>query len=273
MENGWNIEAEDWSKIERFTVLDDALKQLVGNYSELAFDPREVLVTHQQGPVGSCRGHSGSTTLEWVHTLSTGELPAVVLSPAFMYYQTQAEDGLLGRDVGSTISGGATVMMEQGCCEDALWPYEASYNPQKPRNWDEVEGNAKTYIVKRVDRLRSYDAIRTFLGSGQGGVDCGISWNSRYSQPVVESYSGGRGGHAVALPSLSERKDRRGRPYVFMLNSHGLRSGRKGWSEWSPNAVEQMTRSDRNVFISVSDMPNIEPREFTLEDWKRKLRF
>ena len=270
--DGWNADAEDWNAVERMTVLDDELRLLVGNYQEITIDPREVLVTHQQGPVGSCRGHSGSTILEWCYCIATGKVPTVVLSPQFMYIETQRIDGLVGRDVGSTINGGIRLMKETGCCEDRLWPYKARYSTKRPHNWDEVTQNAAMFKITRGDRLRSYDAIRTFLGSGQGGVDCGISWSGAYSRPVVESYNGGRGGHAIALPCLSERTDSKGRPYVFMLNSHGESSGRRGWSEWSPNAVEKMTRNSRNVFVGVSDMPNVQPREFSLEDWKRSLR-
>jgi hypothetical protein len=272
MSDGWNIDAEDWDAVDSMDVMDDELRLLVGNYQEVTIDPRTVLVTHQQGPVGSCRGHSGSTTLEWCYCIATGQVPTAVLSPAFMYYETQRIDGLVGRDVGSTISGGIKLMKETGCCENSFWPYEARYNARRPSDWQEAVSNAAKFKINRGDRLKSYDAIRTFLGSGQGGVDCGISWSSSYSQPVVESYNGGRGGHAIALPSLSDRKDSRGRPYVFMLNSHGERSGRSGWSEWSPNAVDKMTRDSRNVFIGVSDMPNVQPREFTIDDWKSKLR-
>jgi hypothetical protein len=92
------------------------------------------------------------------------------------------------------------------------------------------------------------------------------------SRAVVESFPGGGGGHAIALLSLSERKDNDGRPYVWMCNSWGANWGNNGWSEWAPKAIEQMCRHRYTVPIGVSDMPNAKPREFTLDDWKRKLK-
>lgn len=216
--------------------------------------------------VHNCRGHSGSTTLEWLYCLSTGKIPTVTLSPAYFYYETQRIDGISG-DKGSTISGGGKLMLDKGCCINDLWPYQARYNNRRPANFAEIQNNASQFKVKRIDRLDSYDAIRTFLGSGIGGVDCGISWSSAYSQPIVESFRGGSGGHAIALPALSERKDRQGRPYVYMLNSHGNQSGRRGWSEWSPNAIEQMCRHRWSVFIGVSDMADVKPRFWSKEEY------
>ena len=269
---GWNNDAEDWSAVESLDVADDELRMLVGDYQEVKFDPREVLITHQQGPVGSCRGHSGSTIVEWLYALVTGKVPTVVLSPAWMYYRTQSVDGLLGRDAGSTIMGGIQVMKEQGVCENVLWPYTPQYNPRNPSNFTECVANAEKYKISTAKRLTTYDAIRTWLGSGQGGVDCGIQWSSKYSQPVVESYSGGKGGHAIALPAVSERMDSSGRPYIWMINSHGRGSGIEGWSEWSPAFVEKCVRdTQRNVFVGVSDMPAVKPRTFDVSDWKTAL--
>ena len=101
----------------------------------------------------------------------------------------------------------------------------------------------------------------------------GITWNSSVDAAVVNNYSGAQGGgHAIGLYSLSERKDSQGRPFCWMMNSWGAGWGNAGWAEWSPNAISQMLTSRWAVFIGVSDMPNVTPREFTLADAKKALR-
>jgi hypothetical protein len=121
--------------------------------------------------------------------------------------------------------------------------------------------------------MTSYDGVRTFLGSGQGGISIGISWSGEVDRPIVNSFSGtGGGGHAIALLALSERLDTAGKPYVWMLNSWGAGWGNKGWAEWSANAVEQMLRHRYTACFGLSDMPNVKPREFSLDEWQKGLR-
>jgi hypothetical protein len=267
----WHIEREDW---EAFRALKDDAEVIAlmnsGVYREIALDPREVLRCEKQGSQGSCRGHSGSTGSEWIRILATHEVD-VQLSRAMMYYETQRIDRLSG-DVGSTIMGGVKLLAEVGLCEEKLWPYPPRYNNARPANYQAVLENAAIHKVKTSRRITSYDGIRAFLGSGQGYVDCGIPWSSRYAAPVVEQWVGGNGGHAIGLFVLSERKDSQGRPYVWMFNSHGEASGVVGWSEWAPAMVEQAMRQQMSVFVGLSDMPNVTPREFTIEDAKKALR-
>jgi hypothetical protein len=129
------------------------------------------------------------------------------------------------------------------------------------------------YRVGQSYRMTTYDGIRTFLGSGQGGISIGISWGGEMDRAVVNSFSGsGGGGHAIALLALSERKDSSGRPFIWMQNSWGTNWGNKGWSEWAPQAVEQMMRHRFTACFGLSDMPNLKPRELDLDAWQKGLR-
>lgn len=267
---GWIEDAEDWDSLDALPD-ESAVLELVGNYEETALDPREVINVENQGQQGACQGHSISTCLEWCYCIATGNYD-LQLSRAMGYYESQRLDGISG-DRGSTISAGVKLATQTGICEEPKWPYPSRYNARRPGDWAGVLANAENYKGGTSRRLQSYEGIRTFLGSGQGGINIGIGWGNGMSGAVIESYRSGGGGHAIALLSLSERKDRSGNPYIWMCNSWGRQFGNAGWSEWSPNAVKQMMQSSRTVAIGVSDMPNVEPREFTLEDWKRKLRF
>lgn len=270
MPNDWARDYEDFDFLHSLPVADDEMRLMAGEYEEGRLDPKEVLKTEDQRNMGSCRGHSGSTGLEWIRSIATGQ-PSQQLSRMMMYVETQRRDGIT-RDAGSTIGNGIKQMMQVGICDEVLWPYPSRYTQQRPSNWQEVLENASPKKVASAKQIKSYDAARVFLGSYQGFIDTGISWRQSYAAPVVESFSGGSGGHAIALICLSERTDSRGRPYIWMLNSHGLNSGVRGWSEWSPTFVEQALRHNWSEFIAVSDMPEAKPRKFSLDDWKAKLR-
>lgn len=267
---GWRID------LEKFDVLaalpsEEAVLAMRGTYNEVSVDPRSVLRVENQGSVGSCQGHSISSSCEWCYVIAT-QNEELQLSRAYGYYETQRLDGISG-DRGSTIEGGIRLATEFGICREELWKYSGKYDPARPLPIEELRKDASVYKIGASRKLTSYDGIRTFLGSGQGAVHLGITWNSSVDSAVVNNYSGAQGGgHAIGLYSLSDRKDSQGRPFAWMMNSWGANWGNSGWSEWSPVAIEQMLKSRWAVFIGVSDMPNVKPREFSLSDLKKSLR-
>jgi hypothetical protein len=266
---GYPIEQEKREEIAALPS-DDVLRQLVGRYQEVKFDPRKIIRIENQGSMGACAGHSLTSVMEFCHAIASGKT-GLQLSRAAGYFESQRLSGITG-DKGSLISDGVKLAMNTGICEERLWPYPSRYNPRRPSNWSEVLENAEQYKIGKSLRITSYEGFRTFLGSGQGGIHIGISWGRGMSQKVVEQHSSSGGGHAIAGLCLSERTDSQGRPYAWIANSWSESWGQNGWSEWSPRAIEQMLRHRFTVMVGLSDMPNVEPREFTVEDLKKKLR-
>ena len=272
---GWRIDLEyqsdRWQQFQSALANDIPVLAMRGTYRELAIDPRQFMRLENQGSVGSCQGHSISSCVEWCYAIATGG-EKIQLSRAFGYYETQRIDGISG-DKGSTIQGGIKLATEYGIPEESLWPYSGRYDPRRPQPIEELRQNAEKYKIGKSYNLKSYDAIRTFLGSGQGAVHLGITWNNSVSKPLVETYNGASGGgHAIGLYSLSDRKDSSENPYVWMMNSWGTGWGNQGWAEWSPRAINQMMQARWSVFVGVSDMPNVKPRELDVEQWQRGLR-
>jgi C1A family cysteine protease len=238
---GWRID------LERFDVLaalpaEDPVLAMRGNYNEVSVDPRSVLRVENQGSVGSCQGHSISSVCEWCYIIGTQD-ENLQLSRAYGYYETQRLDQISG-DRGSTIEGGIRLATEYGICREELWKYSGRYEPNRPKPIEELRADAAQYKIGKSYKLTSYDGIRTFLGSGQGGVHLGITWNSSVDGAVINNYSGAQGGgHAIGLYGLSDRKDSQDRPYCWMMNSWGSGWGNAGWSEWSPASYSlQLTR-------------------------------
>lgn len=267
----WARDVEDWEFLDSIPAVDQELLYLATSDGVSQLDPRKVLRTENQRRMGSCRGHSGSTGAEWIRTLATREI-GVQLSRMMMYIETQRIDGIKS-DRGSTIAGGLRLLESVGLCREELWPYPNQYTQQRPSNWQAVIDDAAPHRIGRKQRCRSYEDVRAWAGTGQGYIDIGIPWRSEYAAPVVETYRGGGGGfHAVALFTLSDRKDRLGREYVWMLNSHGLSSGNQGWSEYSPSFIDGCFTHSGTVMIGVSDMPHLRRRKLDLEQWQKGLR-
>lgn len=267
---GWRIDLEDF---DRLNALPDEAPVLAmrGSYEEVTLDPRKVLRVENQGSVGACQGHSLSSICEWCYIIESGDT-SLQLSRAYGYYQTQVIDGIKG-DRGSTISGGVKLATQFGICREELWQYTGKYDPTPPRPLAELRADAAKYKIGSERRMTSYDGVRTFLGSGQGGVHLGITWNSSVDRALVNNFSGAQGGgHSIGLYCLSDRKDSSGRPYAWMMNSWGTKWGTSGWAEWSPAAIDQMLKSRNTVFVGLSDMVDVKPRKFTLDDWKKNLK-
>lgn len=267
---GWLQAEEDRDFLDALPG-ENAVLAMRGTYSEVKIDPRQVMKIENQGSVGSCQGHALSSCVELCYYIATGDL-ARQLSRAMGYYETQRIDGITS-DRGSTISGGIKLATTKGICREELWKYSGRYDSRRPSNWVAIEADAAQHKVGQSYRMTSYDGVRTFLGSGQGGISIGISWSGEVDRPIVNSFSGaGGGGHAIALLGLSERADSSGRPFVWMLNSWGSGWGNCGWAEWAPSAVEQMLRHRFTACFGISDMPNVKPRELSVQEWQKGLR-
>jgi hypothetical protein len=269
--NDWAHDLEDWRFLNAIPDVDTELLYLAQSNGTETLDPRKVLKTENQARMSSCRGHSGSTGMEWIRTLATREV-GVQLSRMMMYAETQRIDGI-SSDRGSTIAGGIKLMETVGLCREELWQYPPAYTQKRPSNWQQILDDAKPHRIGRKQRCRTYGDVAAWAGTGQGFIDIGIPWRQEYSAPVVDQYRGGGGGfHAIGLFTLSDRKDRTGRSYIWMLNSHGLSSGTKGWSEYSPSFIEDAFTHPGTVMIGVSDMPALKPRDYSIDSLKRDLR-
>lgn len=241
--------------------------------AEARLDPRKLMKVENQGSVGSCAGHSLSSVLEWCYMIATGG-EKIQLSRAMAYYETQRLDGLIGRDDGSTVENGVKLAMKTGLCLEELWKYTGKYSPNRPSNFKDLLENAKNHIIGTALNVTDYDAGRVFLGSAMGGLHMGIGWGSSMDSPVVETFLPGRGGHSICALCLSERVDKQGRPYWWIMNSWSEQWGSRqypGWQEWSPTAVIAMLQNQFTSMIALSDMVNVKPREINPGEWADRL--
>lgn len=200
--------------------------------------------TENQGQLGSCQGHGLSSILE---RLAYVQGINVQLSEIFGYLATQRIDGLLGRDQGSTISGGAKLGLKYGCPPESATGYPRSYPGKSERNRilsDENYAAASKYKAKSIWKVpRDHAATLDFIGGG-GGITFGISWYSGLipRDRVVRSFSPGRnsGGHAMAVLGYNSEG------MLRAVNSHG-----DGEYLISEKAWDQMLRHPNSTAIGL----------------------
>jgi len=233
----------------------------VGDYdAPEEIDPRPLMRHDKQLNMGSCQGFSLANACEYVWALAQGGFSAErQLSTLFAYLETQRLDGLIGRDVGSTISGGLKAASTIGMLPEVELPYRTPY-PNNARTivTDAMRAKAGQFKIRSHTWLESYDAIFQYLASGVGAVHTGTLWNDSFyaRNGVLESISlRGGGGHATAWLGYSKRKDSKGRNYIWRLNSHN-----DSWTEIAPSVIDQLCRHEYTSIVGVSDLSTPGPR-------------
>ena len=216
--------------------------------------PEEVLVdwhkTENQGPMGSCQGHSISSVLERL-AMVRGE--KIQLSEIFAYLASQKIDGLLGGDRGSTISGGCKVAMQYGIPPESMTGYPRGYPSRAERERvlsSENYAAGEPYKAKSLWKVpQDHEAVLDFIGGG-GGINFGIAWSSGTipRDRVVRNYRPGRGGHAMAVLGYNKEG------WLRAVNSHG-----DGEYFITQDGWDQIMRYGRTTAIGVMGNPEGKP--------------
>jgi len=188
----------------------------------------------------------------------------VQLCRNYLYIRGQQLCGIRG-DSGCTLGGIIAALKKFGVCPEELWPFTATYQTRIPDGCDEA---AQAFRATKTLDVESsgYNGFRTVLGQNIGAVEMACCWPLNLTDGyIVQQYEPqGSGGHAIAALFLSDRLDGRGRPYVWVANSHSTEAQHGGWMLWSPTAIDQLIESDEWGSTGITDMTVPAPREV---DW------
>lgn len=227
-------------------------------------EPWTLITQENQGSQGSCQGNALSTIAE--HCIRVATSVYEQLSRQYAYIETQRIDGLIGSDRGSTIYGGVRLAKEKGLCREEMWRYTGKYHTKPPQfSLEECYADAASRKIENHVKMTDYDSVYSFIDLGLGGISIGMRWNSFCEAKVCERYqSRSGGGHAISLLYKSPRLDSQGRNYIWMNNSWGARWGNRGWSEWSPQFINDVF-ADRSYTVAygLTDMVDPTPRPQT----------
>lgn len=178
-----------------------------------------------QGPINSCAANAGTTCVEGIGYLVNGSTDQ--LSRWFAYIQGTRACGMFPADAGCTLDGIAEALRVTGVPFEKTVPYpKGGYDRSRTRFSEEVFAEAALRrMAKTVDVSGGYDAWRAALGQGIALVLLGVNWPFEYTTRNGYKYGNhyrprGRAGHAIAGVSLAQTTDTRGRPDLWIANSH-----------------------------------------------------
>lgn len=225
-------------------------------------DPRGKIRHDKQFNMGSCAAFSLTNSAEYIAAILYAWISfseEFQFSQLFAYLETQRIDGLLGRDQGSTISGGLRVAREIGFLLLSELPYRTPYpNDARTLITSDMRAKAAPCKIGSHSWLKSYDDIFNYLASGTGCCHTGTVWNNSFyaANGVLEriSLSNG-GGHATCWAGYSKRKDSRGRNYIWRVNSHN-----DSWTEIAPSVIDALCSHQHTSIVGVSDLSVPKPR-------------
>lgn len=206
----------------------------------------------QQGQIGSCQGNALTSCLERLQFVRTRSKDKVVqLSRIFAYLASQKIDGLLGRDQGSTISGGIKLALGNGVLPESETGYPLRYPSSGDRSRILSRSNYEAgEPFKAVSSWRVTDNAedaRQFIAGG-GAISFGIKYNGIPRNRIISSFIPGRGGHAMAALGYKANGN------ITCVNSHG-----DGEFEITPMAWGQMVRHSWSAFIGILGTQEPEP--------------
>lgn len=255
-EPNWDISKEDLSWIELTAVNQPTWSG--ETYSAVdEIDPTKWYRQEDQLSLGACQGFALSGVGEFAYRVATNRV--IQFSPMWCFIESQRRGGLLGHHMnGSRLTDGLWVGKNLGFAPESAWRYTGVYDTRRPAGALEA---AAPYKIRSHSVLRSYDEIRDYLATNQGGVWIGCNSNGFHpNQPGRLSHfrSGGRYGHSTAFLGFNREG------WLWMWNS-GYPA--PGWYLASPDWVNGMLRDRGSIAIGASDLSTPEPRKF---DWKKQ---
>lgn len=226
------------------------------------------LKVENQYQQGSCQGQALTECAEYSWGIESGKV--IQLSRQYAYIRSQIFDNING-DRGSTLSGG-TKCAKEGICLESVGPYQGNRYPGW--NWitSEMKENAKNYQMKSHTYIKQEEEVKSYIGSGLGIVQIGISWGGSMnpdSRGCIRSFGGGSGGHSVVFCGYVPDSDvgiSSSKGYWYLLkNSWGAWGPLKGFAYVDPRAVSQMLSHRWTVMIGRSDMDAPSPRPIPVD--------
>lgn len=264
--SGYDIDKEDREQILSTGVSIDEWFRNFRTPSETFAYPESVnaldwIETENQGQIGTCAGHGGTTVGEGVFALAAGG-KAPTFSPWAHFWLAQKRDGIRG-DNGATIAGCIWVGENIGYVPKSHCPpYPKSYR----HGWvvtDEMREAAAPWKLKKHIDVRGYEASLRFLKNGQGFIHHGSRWTRAMDGPgdKIHDFHGPQrndqhgGGHSVCIVGWSAllcpccQKN-----YLIVHNSWTRQWGNDGAKYMCAKAYDDMSADRLTVLQGLSDI-------------------
>jgi C1A family cysteine protease len=117
-----------------------------------------------QGQLGSCTACGIVSGLREFLVLKNGGVLPDRLSRLFLYWEERYVEGDVADDQGAQIGDGMQVLVDDGVCPEALYPYDITNFRATPT--DTAVRAAKAYAIKTPIRIQGLQNVKQVLASG-----------------------------------------------------------------------------------------------------------
>jgi len=185
---------------------------------------------YDQGSLGSCTANAIAGAVDFIRKKQME--PFMTPSRLFIYYNERKIENTTGYDAGAAIRDGIKVVVKDGVCPEAVWPYDIDKFTIEPSV--EVYKKAldcQTLIYQRLDNTR-LNMLQNVLASGYPFIFGFAVYESFESEevakngavPMPSDEERNLGGHAVLAVGYNDRVRR-----FIVRNSWGTDWGKGGY--------------------------------------------
>lgn len=184
---------------------------------------------YDQSRLGSCTANSIAGL---IHFLELKQKMPKIFTPSrlFIYYNERAMEGTINSDAGAMIRDGIKTVVNQGVCDEVIWPYDISKFKIKPSL--QCYLSARRARASQYSRIQSLNDMKTCLAEGFPFVFGFTVYESFESQQMAKTGNmpmpsrGERalGGHAVMACGYDDPTQK-----MLVRNSWGNRWGMAGY--------------------------------------------
>lgn len=220
--------------------------------------------------VHNCTGNAITTCMEALWGFQCGDFSKVKqLSRMYAYLKGQQIFGNFGRDAGCGIAA-IVKAMQNGCCEESVFPYPSSYSTRIPAG---VDQNAVNHKILSHAMAEDFDQAVDAM-DGCGVLDFGTIWtNSMHNfrglvldlEHVKED--GSRSGHSYAGVGFTKHQ---GEEHIIVANSHSERWAQGGYALMTKRAFQYLVGRPYSVIallFSVSGAERKKNNVVNFQDW------
>lgn len=185
---------------------------------------------YDQGELGSCTANAICGMFQF-NEMKEKLKDTSNLSRLFLYYNERAMEGTVNQDAGAAIRDGIKSAINQGICDESVWPYDISQFSVKP--------SLQCYFLARRNKITQYSSLSqntnsmlACLAQGYPFVFGFSVYSSFESQQMAQTGQGQLpkrgeqllGGHAVVCVGYDQPSQR-----FLIRNSWGNQWGMAGY--------------------------------------------
>jgi C1A family cysteine protease len=203
---------------------------------------------YDQGAIGSCTANATARLIQYARR-KAGQVPDWTPSRLLLYFDVRRLEGMVPYDSGAELRDIVTTAINQGVCDEALWPYDidpadpttnlfppGSHEVMKP--WPKVYQDARKHLALQPFRVTQNEGqLKACIAAGFPFMFGFAVYSSIYDSdgnpvvnlPLPTSNDEFEGGHAIACVGYDDTRPMPG----------GETGAFEIANSWGPNVMDE----------------------------------